>query len=657
MIIIIPLGGIGQRFKDNGYTLPKALVKVFSKPILYWLLDSISSSVAFDHISFIYIPYNAEYAACRLEDMLRKDYHSLRFRFYELPSNTKGAADTIRIALHQLILSNEPDAPILSMDCDNFYTEDVLAKWGCSNKVFVFEDIGSSAVYSYVKLDHPTDCNRVTDIVEKQKISDLACTGAYGFRSYKELYACCSNVIEQNITYGSTEFYTSGVIKNMIASGESGSIFTAERVTKENFVCLGTPLQIRIFYNNYPKVNSKNNRSNIESKRYCFDLDNTLVTFPDVKGDYSTVRPIESNIKMVRYLKKFGHTIIIYTARRMGTHKNNVGKAIADIGRITFETLEKFDIPYDEIYFGKPNADVYVDDLAVSAFADLEKELGYYDTSILPRDFNSIGTGFIETYKKMSNDLSTDLSGEIYFYSNIPQPIKDMFPVMFDADPSNRWFVMEKIHGIPVSKLYLSELLTIDNLKHIMNSIDRLHKTQVMCGSTESIELTDIYANYVPKLKKRYAEYDYSKYPNSHAIYTELINALQAYEDKAEGKMTIIHGDPVFTNIIINVHGKIKFIDMRGKLGTKLSVCGDHLYDWAKLFQSLVGYDEVLDGTKVGRTYKASMIDAFEKHIKEFLSDREIQMTKIITKSLLFSLIPLHHNEKCAKYYGLIDQV
>jgi hypothetical protein len=51
------------------------------------------------------------------------------------------------------------------------------------------------------------------------------------------------------------------------------------------------------------------------------------------------------------------------------------------------------------------------------------------------------------------------------------------------------------------------------------------------------------------------------------------------------------------------------------------------------------------------------MIETFESHIKEFLTDREIQMTKIITKSLLFSLIPLHHNEKCAKYYGLIDQV
>ena len=41
MIIIIPLGGRGERFKKLGYKQPKALIHVFGKPILFWLLDSI----------------------------------------------------------------------------------------------------------------------------------------------------------------------------------------------------------------------------------------------------------------------------------------------------------------------------------------------------------------------------------------------------------------------------------------------------------------------------------------------------------------------------------------------------------------------------------------------------------------------------------------
>jgi capsule biosynthesis phosphatase len=91
--------------------------------------------------------------------------------------------------------------------------------------------------------------------------------------------------------------------------------------------------------------------------RVCFDLDNTLVTYPTVIGDYSTVKPIYKNIKLLNNLKNDGHEIIIYTARRMATHKSNIGKVIKDIANVTINTLEQFDIQYDELIFGKPLGD------------------------------------------------------------------------------------------------------------------------------------------------------------------------------------------------------------------------------------------------------------------------------------------------------------
>ena len=57
MIIIIPLGGIGDRFKKNGYKYPKALINVLGKPILFWLLDSL----ILKKDTVIYIPYNKDY--------------------------------------------------------------------------------------------------------------------------------------------------------------------------------------------------------------------------------------------------------------------------------------------------------------------------------------------------------------------------------------------------------------------------------------------------------------------------------------------------------------------------------------------------------------------------------------------------------------------
>ena len=127
----------------------------------------------------------------------------------------------------------------------------------------------------------------------------------------------------------------------------------------------------------------------------------------------------------------------------------------------------------DKIYFGKPEADIYIDDLALNCFDNLEKELGFYMDNILPRDFNTIEHNTIETYKKKSSDLS----GEIYYYNHIPQNLKDLFPLLIDYDIDNKWYIMEKIIGNTATSLYLDELLTSETLIHIMNSLIRIHNT------------------------------------------------------------------------------------------------------------------------------------------------------------------------------------
>jgi len=94
--------------------------------------------------------------------------------------------------------------------------------------------------------------------------------------------------------------------------------------------------------------------------RYVFDLDETLCTgYP-----YEKATSIQHNINKLNCLHEEGHTIIINTARGMGRTKGNVGRALALIGKLTFEQLEEWGVLYDEIYFGKPSADRYFDDKA-----------------------------------------------------------------------------------------------------------------------------------------------------------------------------------------------------------------------------------------------------------------------------------------------------
>ena len=100
MIIIIPLGGIGQRFKKGGFSKPKALIDVFGKPIIYYLLDNLSDNISkLNNKSLIYIPYNKEYIPFNFENIIKNKYSKLNLKFFKLENETRGAAETIYIAL------------------------------------------------------------------------------------------------------------------------------------------------------------------------------------------------------------------------------------------------------------------------------------------------------------------------------------------------------------------------------------------------------------------------------------------------------------------------------------------------------------------------------------------------------------------------------
>ena len=97
--------------------------------------------------------------------------------------------------------------------------------------------------------------------------------------------------------------------------------------------------------------------------RYCFDIDKTIL-FCD--KDYNNCKVDIKMKKLINSLHKSGHTIILYTARKMKTYKGNVRLARKSIEAKTRSQLSFFDIMYDEIYFGKPDADLFIDDKAIN---------------------------------------------------------------------------------------------------------------------------------------------------------------------------------------------------------------------------------------------------------------------------------------------------
>lgn len=115
----------------------------------------------------------------------------------------------------------------------------------------------------------------------------------------------------------------------------------------------------------------------IESEKVIvMDIDGTLCEIKSKEQSYLDVIPKFNILEKLNKMKQEGFYIILYTSRQMRTYDGNIGKIYANTGKILFQWLEKYDIPFDEIYFGKPwcgKNGFYVDDKAIrpSEFAKL----------------------------------------------------------------------------------------------------------------------------------------------------------------------------------------------------------------------------------------------------------------------------------------------
>jgi capsule biosynthesis phosphatase len=99
--------------------------------------------------------------------------------------------------------------------------------------------------------------------------------------------------------------------------------------------------------------------------RICCDLDGTICNMKLSHMTYNDVIPMEGAVESLRRWRQEGHYIILQTARHMKTYDSNEGKVLANLGYL-YEWLSKWNIEYDELYIGKPYADVYIDDCAIT---------------------------------------------------------------------------------------------------------------------------------------------------------------------------------------------------------------------------------------------------------------------------------------------------
>lgn len=101
-----------------------------------------------------------------------------------------------------------------------------------------------------------------------------------------------------------------------------------------------------------------------EKKTFCFDIDNTICNTN--KNLYKKSKEKINKIKIINKLHDNGYKIVIYTARYMGRCKNNYKKASKMGFKSTYKQLKNWGLKFDELYFGKPSADFYIDDKSLN---------------------------------------------------------------------------------------------------------------------------------------------------------------------------------------------------------------------------------------------------------------------------------------------------
>lgn len=101
--------------------------------------------------------------------------------------------------------------------------------------------------------------------------------------------------------------------------------------------------------------------------RYCFDIDGVIC---DTEGtNYQNATPNRQVIDRINALHRAGHTIVLNTARGMGSLDGDIDRVHATWYRFTLHQMRMWGLHFHELVVGKPWADLYVDDKGM-AFDD-----------------------------------------------------------------------------------------------------------------------------------------------------------------------------------------------------------------------------------------------------------------------------------------------
>ena len=233
--ILIPMAGAGSRFEKAGYTFPKPLIEVKGKPMIQVVVENINIDA-----NYIYIVQKSHREKYNLDTLL--NLITPNCNIIEVDGITEGAACTALLAKE--LLNNEN--PLFFANSDQF------VEWNSSEFMYKMQESEVDGGIVTFEATHPkwsfakTDENGfVTEVAEKNPISNLATVGYYYWKNGSDFVKYAENMIDNNIRVNN-EFYVCPVFNQAIKDKKQIRTFNAEKMWG-----LGTPEDLDFYLKNY----------------------------------------------------------------------------------------------------------------------------------------------------------------------------------------------------------------------------------------------------------------------------------------------------------------------------------------------------------------------------------------------------------------------
>lgn len=232
-MIVIPMAGLSQRFRDAGYTLPKYMLDLHGRSVFAHTVGSFRQYFATEPFLFI------ARGEADTQDFIRQEVERMgiaRIEIVMLSEPTLGQADTVRLGIQAAGLALDDSLTIFNIDTirPGFHYPD--RQWMQSADGYLEVMNANDPGYSFAK-PHSMGEERVAETAEKRVISHLASTGLYYFRGAADFL----NAFEiERASPSAQELYVAPMYNSLIRGGKDVRYY---EVSNSEVIFCGTPSQ------------------------------------------------------------------------------------------------------------------------------------------------------------------------------------------------------------------------------------------------------------------------------------------------------------------------------------------------------------------------------------------------------------------------------